>query len=620
MNTSQRQRRTRRVAGGQVGKDRRGLRRRRAIAAKKGRLCVDDAYRLDRQRRLPDDHLWDVEEPVYTGEGLARSFLSIIRKSGVVYYLDQRFRSHPGRKSKVSMEDLLLFYFLSAYKHKSVRRTDLCAVANGIDSQVAYSLGHCDHRKREPFSYQVIRKQQTMFEMGLRRPWIAPDGTTVDFPWLIGRLLAASIPNKYLKLIKAAAIDSTADRTWARNQARKKGADTLAEHRLEALEEPDLPEPSLPTIIDMPIVGKTIIGTLGPDGRPIYSLDGHARVGYKSGTSTEPPSLFLGYDVHYATGVATASWKGDIDKLVLKSIPGFILAMHVAPAATNPGPIGLDLIKAALQIAPRLREALADRAYTTKRQKFNRKLHIQGMDLVMDYTKNEINKPKLIEAGRNHRQFILLDGSLYLESHLPENLRVPPENASPEKLEDFYVARSRWRWIRTQRLADGGGQFRCSQCHGLSTTNAKTYNPRNPNPNPDRNILFIGNIDTEYCCDGMVSIKGEDLDTFQVIPFGTPAWKKSYGRRNTSENTSENTFSQTKDKGGLQHGWCRAFGLAAHTLGALAIAIAHNLRVAQRCLRVTKKTNRTHRPLEPTSDPATLDEPLTGIPSPRAPP
>ena len=81
---------------------------------------------LDRQRRLPDDHLWDIEEPVYTGEGLARSFLSIIRKSEVVYYLNQRFRSHPGRKSKVSMEDLLLFYFLAAYKHKSVRRTDLC--------------------------------------------------------------------------------------------------------------------------------------------------------------------------------------------------------------------------------------------------------------------------------------------------------------------------------------------------------------------------------------------------------------------------------------------------------------------------------------------------------------
>ena len=234
----------------------------------------------------------------------------------------------------------------------------------------------------------------------------------------------------------------------------------------------------------------------------------------------------------------------------------------------------------------------------------------------MDYTKNEINKPKLIEAGRNRRQFILLDGSLYLESHLPEELRVPPENASPEELEEFYISRSRWRWIRIQKLADGGGQFRCPQCHGLSTTNAKTYNPRDPNPNPDRNIRLIGNIDTEYCCDGMVNIKGKDLDTFQVIPFGTPAWKKSYGRRNTSENT----FSQAKDKGGLQHGWCRAFGLAAHTLGALAIAIAHNLKVAKRCLRPTNKTKTTRRPLEPMGASSTPEEHLAEALSTRAPP
>ena len=33
-----------------------------------------------------------------------------------------------------------------------------------------------------------------------------------------------------------------------------------------------------------------------------------------------------------------------------------------------------------------------------------------------------------------------------------------------------------------------------------------------------------------------------------------------------------------KDKGGLKAGWCRAFGLAAHTIGVLALAIAHNVK------------------------------------------
>ena len=32
-----------------------------------------------------------------------------------------------------------------------------------------------------------------------------------------------------------------------------------------------------------------------------------------------------------------------------------------------------------------------------------------------------------------------------------------------------------------------------------------------------------------------------------------------------------------KDKGALKAGWCRSFGLAAHTIGVLALAIAHNV-------------------------------------------
>ena len=64
------------------------------------------------------------------------------------------------------------------------------------------------------------------------------------------------------------------------------------------------------------------------------------------------------------------------------------------------------------------------------------------------------------------------------------------------------------------------------------------------------------------------------LDAYQDIPWGTPAQDKSYGRRNPSEKT----ISMIKDKGGLKAGWCRSFGLAAHTIGVLALAIAHNVK------------------------------------------
>ena len=48
-----------------------------------------------------------------------------------------------------------------------------------------------------------------------------------------------------------------------------------------------------------------------------------------------------------------------------------------------------------------------------------------------------------------------------------------------------------------------------------------------------------------------------------------------------------------KDKGGLKAGWCRSFGLAAHTIGALALATAHNLK---QTLTDRKNPNRQTRP------------------------
>ena len=50
-------------------------------------------------------------------------------------------------------------------------------------------------------------------------------------------------------------------------------------------------------------------------------------------------------------------------------------------------------------------------------------------------------------------------------------------------------------------------------------------------------------IKDEQCCHGMVSIGVDLLDAYQDIPFGTPAWKRSYGR-----NPVEKTISMIKDQ------------------------------------------------------------------------
>ena len=130
---------------------------------------------------------------------------------------------------------------------------------------------------------------------------------------------------------------------------------------------------------------------------------------------------------------------------------------------------------------------------------------------------------------------------------------------------------------------------------------------------PAETAPFLPIEDTQ-CCHGKVSIGVDKLDAYQDIPYGTPAHDKSYGRRNPSEKT----FSMIKDKGGLTPGWCRSFGLAAHTIGALALAIAHNLKETIGIERT--QTEKPAAPARPKSHQPTRRKTLADSLSARAPP
>ena len=68
----------------------------------------------------------------------------------------------------------------------------------------------------------------------------------------------------------------------------------------------------------------------------------------------------------------------------------------------------------------------------------------------------------------------------------------------------------------------------------------------------------------------------DQLDNYQNVPYGTAAWQRSYGRRNQVENTN----SRLRDKGALEPGACRALGVIARTICALAAAVTYNLALA----------------------------------------
>ena len=138
-----------------------------------------------------------------------------------------------------------------------------------------------------------------------------------------------------------------------------------------------------------------------------------------------------------------------------------------------------------------------------------------------------------------------------------------------------------------------------------ASTNAKTWALRNHPHKPRPELPVSARIDDEYCCQGMVTVKVEHLDTYQRIPWGTPAWFMRYGNRMQIENVN----GMLKSRRGLQGGWCQVLNKTGYNLGALTLAVAHNLRERKRYRhRQQQKTACQKQP--PDTDPAPDELPL----------
>ena len=309
------------------------------------------------------------------------------------------------------------------------------------------------------------------------------------------------------------ALDSTFVETWAVTQDFT--PDAVAQHRLASREVPDLPEPD-----PQRPEGSDAIGTIGADGRLIRGADHDARPGHRSATSKRPASLGLGYDFHIAVAVRSAHWSGDPTRLTLADRPAaYICALAFVAASTNPGPVGREVIEETVRHAPNLQEVVADRGYTAKRDSFVRRLRERDLDVIMDYSRTEVERPKVVTAGRQQQPIINHCGTL-LPSWVPEALHSPPDDTEPQQRADFYDQRSRWRYSPHQHLSDGSIQMRCPQCAGRVNTNARTRNPRQRRA--DRSVPYLAGITTEHCCDGSSPSTAPNSPTTRTSPTARP--------------------------------------------------------------------------------------------------
>ena len=101
---------------------------------------------------------------------------------------------------------------------------------------------------------------------------------------------------------------------------------------------------------------------------------------------------------------------------------------------------------------------------------------------------------------------------------------------------------------------------------------AKTRNPNRPNRTQRPNQPVVAVPDTEYCCDGMITLSIDQIDNYQRNAYGTTKWATDYAGRNPVEGVN----GMIKNDGSFNPESCRVFGTAAHTLAALAAIVIHN--------------------------------------------
>ena len=376
-----------------------------------------------------------------------------------------------------------------------------------------------------------------------------------DFRVVCQEILKATIPKKWLKEAKAVSVDQTAFETFYRCYDYREQAE-VDQAVDKALKETG----NLPDGIH-----------LNANGKLVRCADHGATAGYRSASAAtgHKATTFTGYHVTFAVLVKLAG------AVLRDTPPGYIAALSVDTASAHPGRCANRAIEDALVITDNIQEVLTDRGISQLTEVFVRHMHQLGLDVIRDLKSNEAQM-KIIEVGTGkHRQHLLAVDGMFFPLWLPERFKQPPEGLTTEQLEDWYEQRARFRWSRTQRLDNGDMQFRCPQCAGRIATNLTTHR-KQARPNKSAPYIEVDHHADE-CCKGLVTIPADKLDYWQPTPWGTRAWKDSYHRRMQVENVN----NMVKDDGGLASKMCRARGLGAHAIAALAAAIAHNLRLAR---------------------------------------
>ena len=506
-----------------------------------------------------------------------------VRKTGVATYIDERLHSGAGSTCNYRSEALITGLAVSVHKLESLQWTSVTMALAAFPPQVRYYFGltsatfHPDADYRSP-SYRSVSTQVERLVEALDAGWVAKDGTECNLDWFAVALARVNIPEFRLKDITAVALDGTA---WEARAALRSSAKAIEEDQAvkyaAALENGEGP-------VAAPVINEAVIGTakrqnlagsVGLDGRNIYTADPDARANYRTATDRHD-HLYVGYEVHLTGAVGAYSWRGQPDKPgTVSEMPPYLTSSHVTPAGWYTATAGLKAVELAQQLDPDIDDVCADRGYTMKvPEAFNRPLHRQGINVTMDYPKNMTKKAEVVEVqvkGRTER-FVMHCGTI-LHMTVPSNRRVLDQSGEPKEVQARFNDRARqFRWAPNGSASDGAQVFQCPFCGGRA---------KNVKLNPKTAALpnKVAPVDAPEwmteCCGGFATLPVEQLDQYQKVPYGTTAHATSKGRRSGIESINNNL----KTNEGLNRDFLAAHGLAAHRFALAILVFVHNFEL-----------------------------------------
>jgi hypothetical protein len=494
-----------------------------------------------------------------TGETDVQVARQIIDKSGVLPVLWPLLETGVGRPRTLPLEAFLVAAQLNAlHRHHKAHLVEIARILNAMTPEQRASLGIGEWDPSEAYD-RTERIFVCLCRVLEERPVV--DGVEVDAGWFANRIMTAAIPTKF-KTSSSVAVDGTDVETWGALH----GDCTTVELDGEAAETQLMEEGPA----KRRAVRKARVLGIGRDGRKQYTVDRDARAGHRSATNSRPAGPYVGFELHLAVQTRDVRWTDGIERTSLgPEVAGVITTFSLVAAGTHRGRAIVDELLEMSQEGDPIEDVVWDPGYSLcKPGTVHHRLAQAGIHQTFQPVTHQRGvRPFSGEA-------LLIDGQLF-SPLLPEDLRdlpVPPRGGSEEdKLayEAKFNQRARWRLTRHAGPdADGATRWRCPFCSGLLRSRSFPKTMRHSRTAP------LVEVETERCCDGILTAMPVELPWWQSITFGTTAWRISMARRQVVESANSALKGAFAD---LSRGFFRVMGLVKTTVLLGFTLAAYNL-------------------------------------------